>query len=51
MFTKFKNSMKHEFEMTDLGKMKFFFGSRSLAEIRWNFYRSKKVCSGGVAAF
>jgi len=26
MFTEFKNSMKHEFDMTDLGKMRYFLG-------------------------
>ena len=26
MFVKFKNSMKPEFEMTELGKMKYFLG-------------------------
>ena len=26
MFVKFKNYMKLEFEMADLGKMKYFFG-------------------------
>lgn len=26
MFVKFKNSMKHEFDMTDLGKMRYFLG-------------------------
>ena len=26
MFTEFKNSMKHEFDMTDLSKMRYFLG-------------------------
>ena len=30
MFVKFKNSMKPEFEMTDFGKMKYFFGVKIL---------------------
>ena len=30
MFVKFKNFMKLEFEMTDLGKMKYFLGVKIL---------------------
>ena len=41
MFTEFKASMKREFDITDLGKMKFFLG----VEVVWNdkgIYLSKK---------
>ena len=36
MFVKFKNSMKPEFEMTDLGKMKYFLGVKILQNLEFN---------------
>ncbi|KAL6310748.1 hypothetical protein AAG906_019097 [Vitis piasezkii] len=41
MFTKFKNSMKHEFDMTDLGKMRYFLGLEVLQR-SMVFYHQKK---------
>ncbi|RDX91130.1 hypothetical protein CR513_26935, partial [Mucuna pruriens] len=35
MFIEFKNSMKHEFEMIDLGKMRFFLGLE-VKDLMWS---------------
>ena len=42
MFTKFKNSMKHEFDMTDLGKMRYFLGLEVLQRSDGVFISQKK---------
>lgn len=49
MFTKFKNSMKHEFDMTDLGKMRYFLGLEVLQRSNGVFISKKKICFGGAA--
>lgn len=42
MFTQFKNSMKHEFDMTDLGKMRYFLGLEVLQRFDGIFINQKK---------
>ncbi|RVW19213.1 Retrovirus-related Pol polyprotein from transposon TNT 1-94 [Vitis vinifera] len=42
MFTEFKNSMKHEFDMTDLGKMRYFLGLEVLQRSDGVFISQKK---------
>ena len=42
MFTEFKNSMKHEFDMTDLGKMRYFLGLEVLQRFDGVFISQKK---------
>ena len=42
MFTEFKNSMKHEFDMTDLGKMRYFLGLEVLQRSDGVFINQKK---------
>ena len=42
MFTKFKNSMKDEFDMTDLGKMRYFLGLEFLQRSDGIFINQKK---------
>ena len=44
MVSEFKSSMKHEFDMADLGKMRYF-----LAEFKRCVYQSEKICIRGVA--
>ena len=42
MFTEFKNSMKHEFDMIDLGKMRYFLGLEVLQRFDGVFISQKK---------
>ena len=42
MFTEFKNSMKHEFDMTDLGKMRYLLGLEVLQRSNGVFINQKK---------
>ena len=42
MFTEFKNSMKHEFDMTNLGKMRYFLGLEVLQRSDGVFISQKK---------
>ena len=42
MFTEFKNSMKHEFDMTDLSKMRYFLGLEVLQRSDGVFINQKK---------
>ena len=42
MFTEFKNSMKDEFDMTDLGKMRYFLGLEVLQRFDGIFISQKK---------
>ena len=42
MFTEFKNSMKHEFDMIDLGKMRYFLGLEVLQRFDGVFINQKK---------
>lgn len=51
MFTKFKNSMKHEFEMTDLGKMKFFLGLEVLQKSGGIFIGQRKYAQEVLQRF
>ncbi|KAL6347276.1 hypothetical protein AAG906_013712 [Vitis piasezkii] len=50
MFTEFKNSMKHEFDMMDLGKMRYFLGLEVLQRSN-GVLSPKEVCFGGVKRF
>ena len=43
MFAKFKSSMKHEFDMTDLGKMRYFLGLEVMQRIN-GIFLCKKIC-------
>ena len=43
LIANFKQVMKSEFEMTDLGLIRYF-GHRSEANIKWKFYFSIKLC-------
>lgn len=43
---KFKSAMKHEFEITDLGIMRYFLGIEVLQSDFRNFFISVKVCHG-----
>lgn len=40
MFKNFKESMKKEFDMSDLGRMKYFFGCRGGTKFGWDFHMS-----------
>lgn len=42
MFLKFKNSMMHEFDMTDLGKMRYFLGIEVIQRLESIFICQKK---------
>ena len=42
MISEFKNSMKHEFDMTDLGKMRYFLGLKVLQNSKGLFISQKK---------
>jgi len=42
MFTKFKASMKHEFDMADLGKMRYFLGLEVMQRFDGVFIGHKK---------
>ncbi|RDX74673.1 hypothetical protein CR513_45548, partial [Mucuna pruriens] len=42
MFIKFKSSMKHEFDMTDLGKLRYFLGLEMLQQLDGIFLCQKK---------
>lgn len=44
MFKKFKNSMKKEFDMSDLGFMKYFSWSGSGVKLSGDFHKPKEVC-------
>lgn len=48
MFIKFKQSMMNEFEMTDLGKTRYFLGIEVLQQVDGIFICQKKICSGSV---
>lgn len=43
MMLDFKNSMKKEFDMTDLGKMSFFPWNRGKAKNKWNLYVKRSI--------
>ncbi|KAK6144980.1 hypothetical protein DH2020_021800 [Rehmannia glutinosa] len=51
MFTEFKNSMKHEFDMTDLGKMRYFLGLEVLQKPNGIFINQKKYASEVLQRF
>lgn len=42
MFDSFKNSIKHEFDMTDLGEMKYFLGVEVLQTFEGVYLSQKK---------
>ena len=42
MFTDFKKSMMHEFDMTDLGRMRYFLGIEVLQELKGIFINQRK---------
>jgi len=48
MFRKIKNSMKHEFDMADLGKMRYFLGFEALQRSNGVFMSQKKYVFGGA---
>ena len=41
---KFKNSMKLEFDIIDLGKMKYFFGVEVLQNFKGIYISQKQIC-------
>jgi len=45
MFKEFKESMMHEFKMTDLGKMKYFLGIEATQSTEGIFICQKTICS------
>ena len=49
MILEFKNSMKREFNMTDLGKMRYFLGLEGLQNSKGVFINKKSVYIRGVA--
>ena len=49
MISEFKNSMKHEFDMTDLGKSRYFLSLKVLQNSKGLFISKKKVCIRGAA--
>lgn len=42
--SKFKNSMLREFDMFDLGKMRFFSWNQGDIKVRWYLYMPKEIC-------
>lgn len=48
MFEEFKNAMMSEFDMTDLGKMRYFLGIEVLQRNDGIFISQKKICIGCV---
>jgi len=51
MISEFKNSMKHEFDMTDLGKMRYFLGLEVLQKSTGVFINQKKYASEVLKRF
>jgi hypothetical protein len=51
MISEFKNSMKHEFDMTDLGKMRCFLGLEVLQKSTGVFINQKKYASEVLQRF
>lgn len=51
MFTEFKNSMKNEFDMTDLGKMKYFLGLEVLQKSGGIFIGQRKYAQEVLQRF
>ncbi|KAM2407389.1 hypothetical protein ACFX1X_026583 [Malus domestica] len=51
MFTKFKQSMMNEFEMTDLGKMRYFLGIEVLQQVDGIFICQKKYAQEVLEIF
>ncbi|KAJ6855707.1 Integrase catalytic domain-containing protein [Populus alba x Populus x berolinensis] len=51
MISEFKNSMKHEFNMTDLGKMRYFLGLEVLQKSTGVFINQKKYASEVLKRF
>jgi hypothetical protein len=51
MISEFKNSMKHEFGMTDLGKMRYFLGLEVLQKSTGVFINQKKYASKVLQRF
>jgi hypothetical protein len=47
LITECKRKLAAEFEMKDLRMMQLL-GTRSLAEIKWDFPKSRKVCCGNL---
>lgn len=48
MFVEFKRSMMLEFDMTDLGKMRYFLDIEVIQRAYGIFISQKKKCSGGT---
>jgi len=48
MLAEFKNSILREFEMTNLGRMRFFLDIEVLQRLDGIYICQKKVCFGGV---
>jgi len=44
LFVKFKNSMKLEFDKTDLGKVKYFHGVEVLKNSKGIYISKKQIC-------
>nr|DAD19456.1 TPA_asm: hypothetical protein HUJ06_020919 [Nelumbo nucifera] len=51
MFEKFKNSMKQEFDMSDLGKMKYFLGVEVVQDSEGIFINQKKYANEVLERF
>jgi len=51
MFKEFKESMMHEFEMTDLGKMKYFLGIKATQSAEGIFICQKQYAQGVLKRF
>ena len=51
MFVKFKNSMKLEFDMTDLGKMKYFLGVEVLQNLEGIYISQRKYAKDVLERF
>lgn len=46
LFKEFKKSIELEFDMTDLGEMRYFLGVEVIQKQGWDLYLSKEVCKG-----
>jgi hypothetical protein len=51
LFSSFKLSMMKEFDMTDLGRMRYFLGLEVVQRADGIFCLSEEVCSRGIGTF